>query len=72
MVPPLASCWGEAYSESRILTYIQVELVFYRKTKKTDAAILICTRTEISSIIHRQAELTPHEKTTPVIKKGPS
>lgn len=60
LIPPPAGYWSEAYSESRLLTYAQVELVVYSEQKKTDAAILICTRTKISSIIHSQAELAPH------------
>lgn len=69
LIPPLASCWSEAGSESRLLTCAQAELVVYSKEEKTDATILICTRTKISSVVHSQAELSPHKKTRSKNKK---
>lgn len=71
LIPPLASCWSEAGSESRLLTCAQAELVVYNEEEKTDATILICTRTKISSVVHSQAELSPHKKPDPRIKKRP-
>lgn len=66
LIPSLASYWSEAGLESRLLTYAQEKLVVY-----SDATILICTRTKISSVVHSQAELSPHKKTDPSIKKSP-
>lgn len=54
------------------MTDAQVELVVYHKQKKTDAVILICRRTAISSIMHSQGKLAPHKETIPRIKKDSS